>query len=207
MLLGGVGLILLIACAFIGGFAALRYGSPDLVPALKEGGRGGTAGRARHRARQALVVAQVALALVLLVGAGLMMRSFWGMANVDSGVQPSGVLTVQLNLPEAEYREAARTAGFYTRLLEQVRAIPGVTKAGTVTILPLSNSNSMSSHMIEDHPLPPDALPPMLGTRFASPGYLEASASRSWRGRVPAPIRRGPPLPRAGAGGLRTLRT
>ncbi|HVG08123.1 MAG TPA: ABC transporter permease [Thermoanaerobaculia bacterium] len=167
-------LLALLTGVFIGGFAALRYGSPDLVPALKEGGRGGTAGRARHRARQALVVVQVALALVLLVGAGLMVRSFWGMANVDSGVQPAGVLTVQLNLPEAEYGEAARTARFYTRLLEQVRAIPGETKAGTVTILPLSNMNSMSSHMIEDHPLPPDSLPPMLGTRFASPGYFEA---------------------------------
>ena len=167
-------LLALLTGAFIGGFAALRYGSPDLVPSLKEGGRGGTVGRARHRARQALVVAQVALALVLLVGAGLMVRSFWGMANVDSGVQPAGVLTAQLNLPEAEYGEAARTARFYTQLLERVRAIPGVEKAGTVTILPLSNMNSMSSHTIEDHPLPPDALPPMLGTRFASPSYFEA---------------------------------
>ena len=167
-------LLALLTGALIGGFAALRYGSPDLVPALKEGGRGGTAGRARHRARQVLVVVQVALALVLLVGAGLMVRSFWGMANVDSGVEPAGVLTVQLNLPEAEYGQAARTARFYTRLLEQVRAIPGVTRAGTITILPLSAENSMSSHRIEDHPLPPDSLPPMLGTRFASPGYFEA---------------------------------
>ncbi|HET9227063.1 MAG TPA: ABC transporter permease, partial [Thermoanaerobaculia bacterium] len=71
-------LLAILTGLLIGAFAALRYGSPDLVPALKEGGRGGTAGRARHRARQALVVAQVALALVLLVGAGLMVRSFWG---------------------------------------------------------------------------------------------------------------------------------
>jgi predicted permease len=167
-------LLALLTGLFIGGFAALRYGSPDLVPALKEGGRGGTVGRARHRARQALVVTQVALALVLLVGAGLMVRSFRGMASVDSGVEPAGVLTVRLDLPEAEYGQPARTARFYTGLLERVRAIPGVTRAGTVTILPLSNENSMSSHSVEDHPLRPDDLPPMLGTRFASPGYFEA---------------------------------
>lgn len=95
------------------------------------------------------------------------------MANVDSGIEPGGVLTVQLNLPEAEYGTAARTARFYVRLLEQVRAVPGVTRAGMVSILPLSNMNSMSSHMVEDHPLPPDSLPPMLGTRYASPGYFE----------------------------------
>jgi predicted permease len=167
-------LLSLLAGLFIGGFAALRYGSPDLVPALKEGGRGGTVGRARHLARQALVVVQVALALVLLVGAGLLVRSFSRLVSVNPGIDPRGVLTVRLSLPEAEYASAPRTALFYAQLLERVRAVPGVAQAGTITLLPLSNSNSMSSHVIEDHPLPPDALPPMLGTRFASPGYFEA---------------------------------
>ncbi|HWM94889.1 MAG TPA: ABC transporter permease [Thermoanaerobaculia bacterium] len=167
-------LLSLLSGLFIGGFAALRYGSPDLVPALKEGGRGGTVGRARHLARQALVVTQVALALVLLVGAGLMVRSFWRLAAVDPGIDAAGVLTVNLSLPEAEYESGPRTARFYVQLLERVQAVAGVEQAGTVTILPLSNSNSMSSHMVEDRPLPPDGLPPMLGTRFASPGYFEA---------------------------------
>jgi putative ABC transport system permease protein len=160
--------------AFIGAFAALRYGSPDLVPALKEGGHGGTMGKARHRARQVLVVLQVALALVLLVGAGLMVRSFWRLVSVDPGVDPRGVLTVHLDLPEAEYGAAAKTARFYAQLLERVRAVPGVAQAGTITILPLSSGDSRSAHRIEDHPMPPDSLPPMLGTRFASPGYFEA---------------------------------
>jgi putative ABC transport system permease protein len=167
-------LVSLLSGLLIGAFAALRYGSPDLVPALKDGGRGGTAGKARHRARQVLVVVQVAMALVLLVGAGLMMRSFWRLASVDPGIDPRGVLTVQLSLPESEYDSSARTAGFYVQLLERVRAVAGVEKAGTASILPLSNNNSMGSHMIEDHPLPPDVLPHMLGTRFASPGYFEA---------------------------------
>ncbi|MES1243843.1 MAG: ABC transporter permease [Acidobacteriota bacterium] len=167
-------LVSVLAGLLIGAFAALRYGSPDLVPALKDGGRGGTVGKARHRARQVLVVVQVALALVLLVGAGLMIRSFWRLASVDPGIDPKGVLTVRLSLPATEYDTTTRAAQLYAQLLEKVRGLPGVEKAGTTSILPLSNNNSMSSHMIEDHPLPKNSLPPMLGTRFASPGYFEA---------------------------------
>jgi putative ABC transport system permease protein len=166
-------LLSILSGLLIGAFAAFRYGSPDLVPALKEGGRGGTVGKARHRARQGLVVVQVALALVLLVGAGLMMRSFWRLVSVDPGVDPKGVLTANLSLPDAEYASSARTAQFYVQLLERVRGVAGVEKAGTNSILPLSNGNSMSSHMIEDQPTPENTLPPMLGTRFASPGYFE----------------------------------
>ncbi len=159
---------------FIGGFAALRYGSPDLVPALKEGGRGGTAGRARHRARQVLVVVQVALALVLLVGSGLMMRSFWRLASVDPGVDSAGVLTTRIDLPDSEYPDVFVTGRFVHQLLEKVREVPGVELAGTTTTLPLSGGRSTSTHHVEDHPLPPDAVPFLLGTRFASPGYFEA---------------------------------
>jgi putative ABC transport system permease protein len=167
-------LIAILSGLLIGALAVLRYGSPDLVPALKEGGRGGTLSKARHRARQGLVIVQVALALVLLVGAGLMIRSFARLASVDPGIDPQGVLTVNLSLPESEYDSSTRAAQFYTQLLEKVGGLAGVEKAGTNTVLPLSNSNSMSSHMIEDQLTPPNSLPPMLGTRFTSPGYFEA---------------------------------
>ncbi|MEA2559192.1 MAG: putative transport system permease protein [Acidobacteriota bacterium] len=167
-------LLSLLLGLFIGGFATLRYGSPDLVPALKDGGRGGTAGKARHRARQVLVVAQVALALLLLVGAGLMLKSFWGLADVDPGVKPEGVLTLRLDLPEPEYPDVHVTARFVGQLLEKVRAIPGVERAGTVNVLPLTGFRDNSTHSMEDHPLPPDTVPPVLGTRFISPGYFEA---------------------------------
>ncbi|HEX5715498.1 MAG TPA: ABC transporter permease, partial [Thermoanaerobaculia bacterium] len=147
-------LLSLVLGLFIGGFATLRYGSPDLVPALKEGGRGGTVGRARHRARQGLVVAQVALALLLLVGAGLMLKSFWGLAGVDPGVKPEGVLTLRIDLPDPEYPDVHVTARFVGQLLEKVRAIPGVERAGTVNVLPLTGFGDNSTHSIEDHPLP-----------------------------------------------------
>ena len=219
-------LLSLVLGLFIGGFATLRYGSPDLVPALKEGGRGGTAGKARHRARQGLVVAQVALALLLLVGAGLMLKSFWGLAGVDPGVKPEGVLTLRLDLPEPEYPDVHVTARFVDRLLEKVRAIPGVERAGTINVLPLTGFRDNSTHSIEDHPLPPDTVPPVLGTRFISPGYFEAMgipllegrgfdridpqkrsdevlvsksvADRFWPGRSPLDRRLTPGLPKDG---------
>jgi putative ABC transport system permease protein len=102
-----------------------------------------------------------------------MIRSFLRLASVDPGIDPEGVLTVDLSLPESEYASSTRTAQFYAQLLEKVKGLPGVEKAGTNSILPLSNNNSMSSHMIEDQMTPPNSLPPMLGTRFASPGYFE----------------------------------
>jgi predicted permease len=83
------------------------------------------------------------------------------------------VLTVNLSLPDSEYDTSTKTAQLYAQLLEKVRSLSGVEKAGTISILPLSEGHSMSSHMVEDHPLPPNSLPPMLGTRFASPGYFE----------------------------------
>jgi len=165
-------LLSLFAGLLTGGFAALRYGAPALAPALKEGGRGDTGGRARHRARNVLVVVQVALALMLLLYSGLMVRSFWHLRGVDPGFDPRGVLSLHLDLPETEYKDAFATARFVSQLLERVRAVPGVMSAGMVTSLPLSGSNSNSGYSFEDFPLSPDQVPPILGTRFASPGYF-----------------------------------
>jgi putative ABC transport system permease protein len=167
-------LLSVLAGLLCGGLAALRYGHPALVPALKEGGRGGTGGRERHRARNVLVVAQVALALVLLVGSGLMVKSFWRLRSVDPGFDPRGVLALRLDLPEAVYPTTAATLGFVRQLLDRVRALPGVVGVATVDPLPLSGSNSTSAYSMEDFPVPPDEVPPLLGTRFVSPGYFQA---------------------------------
>ena len=92
-------------------FPVLGYGRRDLSHSLKEGGRSSTTGRERHRARSALVVAQVALALVLLVGSGLMVRSFIAIRDVDPGFEPAGLLTFSFGLPDAEYPGGAEVLG------------------------------------------------------------------------------------------------
>jgi predicted permease len=182
-----VGLSLLSGLLF-GLFAVLRYGTPELVASLKEGGRGGTAGRERHRARNALVVVQVALALVLLVCAGLMTKSFWRLRNVDPGLDPRGVLTLALSLPDTDYKDAPARARFVQRLLEQVQALPGVVAAGTVNNIPLNGGGSTSTYSFEDIPLPPDTVPPILGTRYTSPQYFQAMGIPLLEGRLFQPL-------------------
>jgi len=174
----------LLAGLLCGAFVALRTRVSALVPALKEGGSGGMAGRARHRARSALIVAEVALALMLLVGSGLMVKSFERLRSVDPGFDPHGVLTLRLDLPPAEYRDTPATLGFIQRLLEQVRALPGVAAAGTTFPLPLTGSTPSSGYWIEDFPPGGDQVWPQLGTRFVSPGYFAAMHIPVIEGRV-----------------------
>jgi putative ABC transport system permease protein len=176
--------VALLSGLLVGLLAALRYGRPALIPALKEGGRGGTVGHERLRARNALVVIQVALALVLLVCAGLMVRSFWSLRNVNPGLDPSSTLTVRLSLPETEYAAPEAPTRFVIQLLEKVRAIPGVQSAGTTNLLPLSGGGSTSTHVIEDFPLPPGAVPPILAVRWVSPSFFETLRMPLIEGRV-----------------------
>src|SRR5829696_1611302 len=115
---------------------ASRY---DLQESLKEGGRG-VAG-SRSRVRSSLVVAEVALSLLLLAGAGLLVKSFARLQAVDPGFDPGGVMSMRLSLPGARYKEPARKAEFYAALMERVQALPGVESAGATLSLPLGGSN------------------------------------------------------------------
>jgi len=144
-----------------------------LAAVLKEGGRATTEGRERHRLRGALVVAQVALALVLLAGSGLMVRTWLELRDVEPGFRPRGALTLRLSLPDADYPEATRTARFYQALIERVRALPGVTAVGAAGALPLGNS-SRSGTAFEDHPLGPDEIPPLIRNTLVTADYFEA---------------------------------
>jgi putative ABC transport system permease protein len=153
-----------------GGLAAVRSSTPALVASLKDGGRGGTAGRKRHRIRNVLVAAQVALALVLLVDSGLMLKSFLRLNAVDPGLNPKRVLSAQIDLPPGEYRDPGSIFRFIDRLLTAVRGTAGVADAGVVFPLPLSGMDSSSGYWIEDFPLSPGGVPPRLANRFATPG-------------------------------------
>src|SRR5262249_20121631 len=111
---------------------ALRLSKVDLNEALKEGAR---AAGGRNRLRPGLVVAEVALAMVVLVGGGLMIESFWRLAHVDLGYEPEGVLTAQIDPSGAMYKEFEQVTGFYQGLLGRISAIPGTRYAGFINSL------------------------------------------------------------------------
>jgi putative ABC transport system permease protein len=119
---------------------AMRAVKLDLADALKEGGRQGTVGVRRQRFRDLLVVAEMALGVVLVIGAVLMVRSLWALQRIDLGFEPEGVLTLRLSPPQTGYEKPDQAVQFYQRLLERVRALPEVRAAGTIRSLPLAST-------------------------------------------------------------------
>jgi len=126
---------------------AIQISKPDLHDTLKEGGRGSTGGR--HLVRNALVVAEVAIALVLLVGAGLMIKSFQQLLKLNMGFRTDQTLTMRLTLPGARYSDNNKVIGFYRELLDRVKALPGVESAAAISQLPLSGAYSSGSTAVE----------------------------------------------------------
>jgi putative ABC transport system permease protein len=179
------------ACSLLTGFVfgtvpALEASNPDLNETLKEGGRSG-AGVGRHRLRSLLVVAEIALSLVLLVGAGLMMRSFISLQNVNAGINPEGVLTMYIALPGAKYgnrdRAPEKRIAFFSQLLERVRAIPGVQSAGTNSGLPLTGNNWGRSLTVEERPVLSVGEAPTINHCVISPSYFSAMGTAILKGR------------------------
>lgn len=141
--------------------------------ALKEGGRGGTAGLRQRRIFGALVTAQFACAVVLLVAGGLLMRSFERLMSVDPGFRAERVLTMATSLPATAYPRAGDVRGFYQRLLERVDRLPGVSASGTSTDLPLS-TRERRSFTIEVQPAASAALPHVIAHDWIAGGYFDA---------------------------------
>jgi putative ABC transport system permease protein len=151
VLLFTAGIALLTSFIF-GLVPALRTSSPNLTEFMKEG-RGTTASGSHQRIRGALVVMETAGGLVLLVVAGLLLRSFHRLLSVDPGLNPKSALTLVLDLPETKYNDQQQM-DFYTQLLSRLRNLPGVVSAGAITPLPLSGNNAMITFQIEGHPVP-----------------------------------------------------
>lgn len=170
---GATLLVSLLAGLLFGIIPTLRYSSSWLAAALKEGGRANTAGRSRFRLRSALVGAQVALALVLLVGSGLMVRSYASLASVDPGFDPDSMLTFRLALNPNDYPGEEAPAQFIQRVIDSLEGMPGVTAVSAVSGLPLTDSASGQGYSIEDAPLGEDDLPPVHFFKFAAAGYFE----------------------------------
>ena len=181
VLLFAVGVSAFTAVLF--GFApAVQAMRGDIQDTLRDGGRGSTTGVAGGRMRGALVIAEVALSLVLLVGAGLLLRSFQRLNSVDAGFDRHGALTATLSLPAARYADAGQIT-FFQELERRARALPAVREAGLVNMLPMSNRWSCDSFAVGDHEPPPQGQEPCAETRSVSPTYFDAFAIPSLRGR------------------------
>ena len=172
-------LVSTVAGVLFGLAPARRTSRMDLNECLKTGGRGGsTAGRGLRRI---LVVSEVSIALLLLVGAGLLIRTFVNLQRLDLGFRPENVLAVRTALPFNKYEKLAKRAAFYTDVLERVQKLPGVTSAGYSTAVPLTWKGGTTGFVVEDHPVPtfdPDAM-----FRQISSDYFRAIGTPLRRGR------------------------
>jgi predicted permease len=177
--------IALLSAILFGVLPMLPYRRTALSGQLKEGGaRGATGARERHRIRNGLVVTQVALALVLLVGSGLMLRSFMALRTVDPGFDAGNVLTVRLAVPQGEMAQPVQVAGFYRELLDALAAQPGVLYAGAGSGAPLTSIGiGFGGTEVEDHPRAQDELPVMASSVRVAAGYVEALGIRILEGR------------------------
>jgi predicted permease len=166
-------------------FPVFGYGRADLSNALKDGGRSSTIGRERHRARSALVVAQMALALMLLVGSGLMLRSFVALQKVDPGFEAAGLMTFRFGLPGAEYESPRQVLDFHRELSDKLAATPGAEGVGMISGLPLTDAKRAGPMEPVDRPFPESQLGPLVEQRSITPGYLEAMRIPILEGRAP----------------------
>jgi predicted permease len=177
--------ISLVAGALFGLIPVLRFARPQLAAALKEGGRGSSDGRERHRARSALVIAEVALALVLLVGSGLMMRTFQAMREVDPGfTRPEEVLTLRVTVPEALVKDDEASARMHEQIWERLAQIPGVTAVGTASTVTMDGHDSNDPVFVEERPGPPGRIPPIRRFKFVGARYSETLGNRLLAGRT-----------------------
>jgi putative ABC transport system permease protein len=158
---------------FTGLFPAWRNARTELATALKEGGEKGATPGASQRFRQALVVAQIALALVLLVGAGLLTRSFARLIAVEPGFDTSNLLTLHISLNGPAYRQAQTTL-YYQRLLERLRALPGVVAAAAVSVLPMGVDTDFERPYWRAGEPEPTAAADKVALRMATPEYFPA---------------------------------
>jgi putative ABC transport system permease protein len=170
----GFTLVISIFTGIIAGLApAWRLTKTNLNEAMKQGLGKTDSDSGGNRTRSVLVVSEVALSLVLLIGAGLMIRSLWNLRSVKPGFDARDVLTLTLAIPEAKYKEQYQQAGFYQQVLERVRVLPGVESAGAISSLPLTGG-STQPFSIEGQPVVPLADQPEVAVREITAGYLRS---------------------------------
>ena len=180
----GVTFAICVATGIIFGLSpGLASARPELTEALKEGGRRSTQGRRRNGLRNGLVIAEVALALVLLSAAGLLIKSFARIQNVNPGFNPRNALTFEVSLPKIQYPDDSSVVHFNNEAQRRIAALSGVQAAGFSTILPLAGTNSDWSLAIEGRPLNNNSPSPDEEKRQVSPDYFRALETPLIKGR------------------------
>lgn len=175
--------ISLLTGVLFGLIPALQASRPDLNDALKEGSRGSTGGRSRTF-RNVFVVAEVSLALVLLIGAGLMIRSFMQLQSVQTGFNPENVLTMRAQLPRKKYPEPHQILDFFKQAQARVAALPGVQAVGAISYLPLTGLASRDGFKIVGQPPPAPGEEPGVEVRVITPTYFQAMGIPLLKGRL-----------------------
>ncbi len=171
----------LIAGLLFGILPVFRYSGVRAGTGLREGSRSVSGGREHHRARNTLVVVQVALALLLLIGSGLMIRTFQALRHVEPGfVRPADVLTLRLYIPPAEAKERDRVIQMEHEILTKLAAIPGVDSAAMASSMTMDGSNSNDVLSVEDHPLADAKIPPVRRYKSIGPGFF-STVGRAFR--------------------------
>jgi putative ABC transport system permease protein len=182
--LGFTMLISLLTGLVFGIAPALTVSRTNVQETLNEGGRSSPESRGRNRLRSLLVVSEVALALLLMIGASLMMRSLLKLQDVNPGFNPAGVLTAAMNLPGSKYSKPEQQIAFYRQLEERLEAMPGVTAAGMVSVLPLSGNNTGEGLLIEGRPASGLSDVPILYNRVVNTRYFQAMRIHLRKGRL-----------------------
>jgi predicted permease len=175
----------LIAGLLFGLIPVLKYARPQLADALKDSSRGASDGRNRHRARNTLVVAQVALAVVLLVGSGLMIRTFLAMRNVPPGfVSPENVLTMRIAIPSGLISDEAQVARTHEQIVRRLEAIQGVQSVGLSSSITMDGNSSNDPIFVEDFPRNDGKLPPLRRFKWIGERYFETMGNPIIAGRA-----------------------
>jgi putative ABC transport system permease protein len=176
--------ISLLAGLLFGLIPVLKFATPNLASALKEGGRLSSAGRERHRARNALVVIEVALAGVLLVGSGLMIRTFQAMRRVEPGfVKPEQVLTLRVSIPSNLIKDEEQAVRTHEQIVRRIEQIPGVLSVGVSNSITMDGFDSNDPIFIEDFPPQGDKLPPLRRFKWTAQNYFQTMGNPIVAGR------------------------
>jgi putative ABC transport system permease protein len=181
--LGFTLLVSLLTGLIFGLAPAMQASKFNLNETLKEGGRDSAAGRRGNRIRGLLVIAEVAVSLILLIGAGLLINSFLRLRNVDPGFRADKLLTMRVVLPELKYPDQTRRSAFYTDLVRRIEALPGVRSAAVTNWIPLVRQGDSVGISIEGRPAPAPGKEPIVVTRVISPHYFRTMGIQLLQGR------------------------